>query len=74
MFLNSEDKFADEQELARFLLGESYFLDDPDIITSEFYSTFSSSSACEGLCFCECCDLIVLADLANLGDSTSFSS
>ena len=32
MFLNSEDKFADEQELARFLLGESYFLDDPDII------------------------------------------
>ena len=32
MFLNSEGKFTDEQELARFLLGESYFLDDPEII------------------------------------------
>jgi RHH-type proline utilization regulon transcriptional repressor/proline dehydrogenase/delta 1-pyrroline-5-carboxylate dehydrogenase len=32
MFLNSEGKFADEQELAKFLLGESYFLDDPEII------------------------------------------
>jgi RHH-type proline utilization regulon transcriptional repressor/proline dehydrogenase/delta 1-pyrroline-5-carboxylate dehydrogenase len=32
MFLNSEGKFANEQELAKFLLGESYFLDDPEII------------------------------------------
>lgn len=31
MFLNSEAKFADEQELAKLLLGESYFLDDPEI-------------------------------------------
>ena len=31
MFFNSEGKFADEQELAKFLLGESYFLDDPEI-------------------------------------------
>jgi RHH-type proline utilization regulon transcriptional repressor/proline dehydrogenase/delta 1-pyrroline-5-carboxylate dehydrogenase len=32
MFLDSEGKFANEQELAKFLLGESYFLDDPEII------------------------------------------
>ncbi len=32
MFLNSSGKFADEQELAKFLLGESYFLDDPEIL------------------------------------------
>jgi RHH-type proline utilization regulon transcriptional repressor/proline dehydrogenase/delta 1-pyrroline-5-carboxylate dehydrogenase len=32
MFLDSKGKFADEQELAKFLLGESYFLDDPEII------------------------------------------
>ncbi len=31
MFLSSEAKFVDEQELAKFLLGESYFLDDPEI-------------------------------------------
>ncbi|MDC0941655.1 bifunctional proline dehydrogenase/L-glutamate gamma-semialdehyde dehydrogenase PutA [Gammaproteobacteria bacterium] len=31
MFLNSEAKFTDEQELAKLLLGESYFLDDPEI-------------------------------------------
>ena len=31
MFLNSEAKFVDEQELAKLLLGESYFLDDPEI-------------------------------------------
>ena len=31
MFLNSEAKCADEQELAKLLLGESYFLDDPEI-------------------------------------------
>lgn len=31
MFLNSEAKFADEQELAKLLLAESYFLDDPEI-------------------------------------------
>ena len=31
MFLSSEAKFIDEQELAKFLLGESYFLDDPEI-------------------------------------------
>ena len=31
MFLNSDAKFADEQELAKLLLGESYFLDDPEI-------------------------------------------
>ena len=31
MFFNSVGKFADEQELAKFLLGESYFLDDPEI-------------------------------------------
>ena len=32
MFLDSEGKFANEQELAKFLIGESYFLDDPEII------------------------------------------
>lgn len=32
MILKSDGKFADEQELAKFLLGESYFLDDPEII------------------------------------------
>ena len=31
MFLNSEAKFTDEQELAKLLLAESYFLDDPEI-------------------------------------------
>ena len=31
MFLTSEAKFADEQELAKLLLVESYFLDDPEI-------------------------------------------
>ena len=31
MFLSSKAKFIDEQELAKFLLGESYFLDDPEI-------------------------------------------
>ena len=31
MFLRSEAKFADEQELAKSLLSESYFLDDPEI-------------------------------------------
>jgi hypothetical protein len=32
MILKSDGKFADEQELAKFLLGESYFLDDSAII------------------------------------------
>ena len=32
MFLNSDGKFADEQDLAKFLIDESYFLDDPEII------------------------------------------
>jgi len=32
MHLNFDGKFADEQELAKLLLGESYFLDDPEII------------------------------------------
>ena len=32
MFLNSDGKFADEQDLAKFLINESYFLDDPEII------------------------------------------
>jgi RHH-type proline utilization regulon transcriptional repressor/proline dehydrogenase/delta 1-pyrroline-5-carboxylate dehydrogenase len=32
MFLNSDGKFADEQELAKLLIRESYFLDDPEII------------------------------------------
>jgi len=31
MHLNFDGKFADEQELAKLLLGESYFLDDPEI-------------------------------------------
>ena len=31
MFLNSDAKFADEQELAKLLLRESYFLDNPEI-------------------------------------------
>jgi len=32
MHLDIEGKLADEQELAKLLLGESYFLDDPEII------------------------------------------
>ena len=32
MNLNSAGKFTDEQELAKFLLGESFFLDDPEIV------------------------------------------
>ena len=32
MHLDIECKLADEQELAKLLLGESYFLDDPEII------------------------------------------
>ena len=32
MFLNSDGKFSDEQDLAKFLIDESYFLDDPEII------------------------------------------
>ena len=32
MHLDIEGKLADEQELAKSLLGESYFLDDPEII------------------------------------------
>jgi len=31
MFSSSGDKFSDEQELAKFLISESYFLDDPEI-------------------------------------------
>ena len=31
MHLNIDSKFTDEQELAKLLLGESYFLDDPEI-------------------------------------------
>ena len=32
MHLDIEGKLADEQELAKLLLGVSYFLDDPEII------------------------------------------
>ena len=31
MFSSNRDKFSDEQELAKFLINESHFLDDPEI-------------------------------------------
>ena len=42
MFSSSEVKFCNEQELAKFLISESYFLDDPEI----YKNTVSIISYC----------------------------